>query len=183
MTRQTAYQILIKYLKNPVLLKHSLATEAAMRSLAPYFGEDVETWGITGLLHDADYDKSKGNPDKHGLLLSKLEPNSIPGTVEHAINAHNFEFTHIQPNSKLDWALLICDELTAIIYDFAIREHKNLKELTSEIILSKLNDPNAFKGAKKENVFLCNEKLGISLEKLISNVLSSMQAIAHELNL
>ena len=66
MTRETAYQILTKHLTNPNLLKHCLAAEATMRALAPKFNGDVDEWGITGLLHDADYEKAKGHPEQHG---------------------------------------------------------------------------------------------------------------------
>jgi len=181
MTRQTAYKILTKYLTNQVLLKHSLATEAVMRAIAPYFNEDVEEWGITGLLHDADYDKSKGHPQKHGLLLFKLEPNSIPSNIEHAINAHNYEFTKIEPESKLDWALLICDELTAIIQDMATSKNKKLSDVGVDLIFSKIqNFPDK---TKQKDILRCEEKLGIKIEKLIVIALSSMEEVVNDLDL
>lgn len=184
MTRDTAYYILTKHLKNPVLLKHSLATEAVMRALAPQFKDDPDTWGITGLLHDADYEAAKGHPEKHGMLLFKLEPNEIPSVIEHAIKAHNFEETHIQPESPMDWAMYCCDELTGIIMSIAqTLKSKKIADVSSDIILEKLQDKNFAKDAHKEKILLCEEKLGIPLREFIQTTLKTMQGIHEELSL
>ena len=95
MTRDLAYLILNKYLTNKNLIKHCLATEATMRALARYYKEDEDKWGITGLLHDADYEMSKGYPEKHGLLLFEKEVNTIPSDIAHAIKAHNYQYTKV----------------------------------------------------------------------------------------
>jgi len=184
MTRETAYQILTKYLKNDKLLKHSLATESVMRALAYRLNQSTEEWGLAGLLHDADYDRTKGHPELHGLELFKLEPNSIPSHVEHAIQAHNSEFTHIKPTSPLDFALLCCDDLTVIIMYLALKtKEKKLSEITSEIILTKLKDKHFAKDANKEHIYLSESKLGIPTAELITIALRSMQAIHTTLGL
>jgi predicted hydrolase (HD superfamily) len=184
MTRATAYQILTKYLTNPQLIKHSLATEATMRSLAPRFAGDVEDWGITGLLHDADYEKAKGHPEKHGLLLFKLEPNSIPTNVQHAIEAHNFAFTNIKPTSSLDWALYCSDELTALIMTITLStKSQQLAGLTPDDIIQKIRQKNFEKNANKESVYLCESKLNIPAPEFIAMALKAMQAIHEVLGL
>lgn len=194
MTRELAFHILTKHLSNPVLLKHSLAVEAVMRALAPKFNGNVEDWGITGLLHDADYEKSKGMPDKHGILLFELEPNSIPNIIEHAIKAHNFEFTKVQPESPMDWALYCCDELTGIVMALSeVSKDKPARNASSsdaggklvlptkDIVLQKLQDKKFLKNVKKEKIFLCVEKLGIPLEEFIDITLKAMQGIHEDL--
>src|SRR6185503_14167876 len=121
---------------------------------AGQFGQDADEWGITGLLHDADYEKAKGNPEQHGLLLSKLEPNSIPSKIEHAIQAHNFEFTKVLPTSPMDWALACCDELTGIILELAERtQDKKLQSLTPTFVTGKLQGSLAKKEYTK-SIFL-----------------------------
>ncbi len=183
MTRQTAYKILIRYLSNPTLLKHSLATEITMRALAPRFGEDVEEWGITGLLHDADYEKSKGHPEQHGLLLFQLEPNSIPTVIEHSIKAHNYEETHVIPESKMDWALACCDELTGVIFTLTQKQKENtLTTLTPAIVMQALQEKNLPKEVK-EKISLCETKLDIPLTDFVAITLSAIQQIAPELGL
>lgn len=184
MTRETAYYILTKHLTNPILLKHSLATEATMRALAPLFEGDGNEWGITGLLHDADYEKAKGHPEKHGLLLFQMEPNSIPSRIEHAIEAHNFEFTKIKPESPMDWAIYCCDNLTGIIATIASTQpDKKLASLTTDFVIKKLQQKDFAKGANKQAIYLCEEKLGIPLEGFVQTTLIAMQQIHKELEL
>lgn len=196
MTRKTAYEILTKHLTNPNLLKHCLAAEATMRALAPKFNGDVEQWGITGLLHDADYDKSKGHPERHGLLLFELEPNSIPSVIEHAIKAHNFEETGIAPESPMDWAIYCCDQLTGLIVaatlihparnadaSVAGGPDKKLASVDVDFVLNRMKKKDFAKGAKREPIYLCEEKLGIPLRDFVGITLKAMQGIHKELGL
>lgn len=184
MTRDAAYQILIKHLSNQNLLRHSFAAEAAMRSLARKLGHDEEVWGITGLLHDADYEKAKGHPEEHGLLLFKLEPNTIPTVIEHAINAHNYQFTKVLPASSLDWAITCCDQLTGLIVAAAlVRKEKTLASVTPDFVIKKMKEKSFAKGADRTQIYYCEEKLGLPLEEFVEIVLKAMQAIAPQLGL
>ncbi len=184
MIRATAWEILNKYLTNPNLIKHCLATEVTMRALAPRFQGDVDEWGVTGLLHDADYEKAKGHPEKHGLLLFKLEPNSIPTVIEHAIESHNYEYTKVMPESPMDWGIYCCDQLTGLIVASAlIHPDKKLASLTVEFILNRMKQKDFAKGANREAILMCQEKLGIPLEEFVKITLTAMQGIHEELSL
>lgn len=184
MTRETAYKILTKHLSNPNLIKHCLAAEAAMRALAPSFDADPNVWGITGLLHDADYDKSKGHPEEHGLLLFQLEPNSIPSVIEHAIKAHNYEETHVKPESPMDWAIYCCDQLTGLIVAAAlVHPDKKLMSVSVDFVLNRMKQKDFAKGARREPIYLCEEKLGIPLRDFVELVLVAMQGVHKELGL
>lgn len=184
MTRQTAYEIITKHLTNQNLLKHCLAAEATMRALALRLNGDPEEWGVTGLLHDADYEKAKGHPEEHGLLLFKLEPNSIPIKIEYAIKAHNYEFTKVMPDSQMDWAITCCDQLTGLVVAAAlIHPDKKLSSLTPEFIINRMKQKDFARGAKREPIYLCEEKLGIPLEEFVTITLTAMQQIAPELGL
>src|SRR4051794_23468774 len=121
MTRAAAYEILTKYIKNPNLIKHCLAAEVTMKALykrlvphAHQTGVGEEIWGITGLLHDADYEMSKGYPEKHGLLLFEQEQ-YIPMDIAQAIKSHNYHYTNVMPHDVMDWAITCCDQLTGLI--------------------------------------------------------------------
>ncbi|HXS14819.1 MAG TPA: HD domain-containing protein [Candidatus Saccharimonadales bacterium] len=184
MTRQSAWEILSKYLTNPTLIKHCLATEATMRALATRFDDDVDVWGITGLLHDADYEKSKGHPEEHGVLLFKFEPNAIPTVIEHAIEAHNYTYTNIMPESKMDWAITCCDQLTGIIYAAALtQKDKKLSSLTVDFVTEKLRQKDFALGANRDAIYLCEEKLGIPLGEFVGITLTAMQGVHEELGL
>ena len=184
MTREDAYQILTKHLTNPKLIQHSLAAEAAMRALAKHFNADPETWGITGLLHDADYEKAKGHPEEHGLLLFQLEPNTIPTVIEHAIESHNYQFTQVLPNTLMDWSITCCDQLTGLIVAATlISKDKKLAKITPEFVLKKMKEKSFAKGADRQQIYLCEEKLQIPLEEFVTIVLQAMQGIASQLGL
>lgn len=182
MTRKLAEEILHKYLTNPNLIKHCLAAEAAMRALARYFGEDEEKWGITGLLHDADYEMSKGFPEKHGKLLFEKEPNTIPSDIEYAIKSHNYENTNVMPKSKMDWAITCCDQLTGLIIACTlVTPEKKLPLLTNEFVMKKMRSSGFAKGADRKQIYLCEEKLGIPLIEFVTIILVAMQGIHEEL--
>lgn len=184
MTRTTAYEILTKYLDNQNLIKHCLAAEATMRALARYFGEDEDVWGITGLLHDADYQLSKGHPEKHGMLLFEKEPNIIPTDIEHAIKSHNYHYTHVNPENNLDWSITCCDQLTGLIVACAlVTPEKKLATLTNEFVLKKLRTSGFAKGADRAQIYLCEAKLGIPLIEFVTIALTAMQEISTELGL
>lgn len=181
MTRDKAFSILTTYLKNPNLIKHCLACEATMKELAKKFNGNEEEWGITGLLHDADYELTKETPDKHGLLLFEKEPN-IPENIAHAIKSHNYLRTKVLPESSLDWAITCCDQLTGLIVAATlVLPDKKLASLTTESILKKMKDKSFAKGAMREPILLCEEKLGISLNEFVTITLRAMQGISREL--
>jgi predicted hydrolase (HD superfamily) len=183
MTRQEAWELLQKYLDNQALIKHCLAAEATMRALARYYGEDEDVWGITGLLHDADYQLSKGHPEKHGLLLFEKEKD-IPDDIAHAIKAHNYEYTAVMPESKLDWAITCCDQLTGLIVACAlVTPEKKLKNITNDFVMRRLKSPSFAKGADRKQIYLCEEKLGIPLIEFVTITLNAMTDISDELGL
>ncbi len=198
MTRQEAYQILTKYLTNKNLIKHCLATEATMKALYKrltpkdaYDPSVEEKWGITGLLHDADYELAKGQPEVHGLLLfdpnlagAKPLENPIEEDIAYAIRAHNYQNTKVMPKSPMDWAITSCDQLTGLIVAAAlVHPDKKLASISLEFILNKFNEKSFAKGADRGSILLCSEKLGMSLSEFIEITLKAMQSISGDLAL
>ena len=191
LSRDEAYQILTKYVKNQNLIKHCLAAEVAMKAIYRYIYQGTpqdpameEEWGITGLLHDADYELAKGRPEVHGTLLFEKEPRHIPDNIAYAIKAHNYEKTLVLPKSKLDWAIACCDQLTGLIVACAlIHPDKKLSPLTVDFILKRFNEKSFAKGADRRSIEKCEEKLGIPLPEFIDITLKSMQSISNELGL
>lgn len=195
MTRAGAFTILTKYLHNKNLLKHSLAAEAGMKGIYRYItpqqeqsSKDEEAWGIAGLLHDVDYEiaQETSQLDKHGLLIFEdgREPNSIPKNIAHAIKSHNFEDTKVMPENMMDWAIYCVDQLTGLIVAGAlVHPDKKLSSLTTDYIFKRFGEKSFARGAKRESIQQCEEKLGIQLKEFISIVLKSMQEIHVELEL
>lgn len=190
MQREKAYQILTKYLKNPNLIKHCLACEATMKSLCKRLipnssSAEKEKWAMVGLLHDADYELTKDTPQKHGLLIfEKEDPGKFPNEVVYAIQAHNYEETKIPPKSLLDWSIIACDQLTGLIVAAAlIHPEKKLVPLTSDFVLKRFQQKAFAKGANRQTIKLCQDKLAIPLVEFVQITLSAMQDISPSLGL
>lgn len=193
MTREEAYTLLTKYLTNKNLIKHSLACEVGMQALARKFQAsnpksqiDENEWGITGLLHDIDYEVAQKENllDKHGILLFERNEITLPEKIAYAIQAHNFHSTNIQPKSHMDWAIVCVDRLTGLIVAAAlVLPDKKISSLTAESVLKRFREKSFAKGASRESIQLCEEKLGIPLPEFIDITLKSMQSINDSLGL
>jgi len=193
MTRDEAFQILKSLIKNENLIKHHLAAEAAMKAIyewiqnsknLPIVAAEEELWGLTGLLHDADYELSKQHPEKHTLVLEKKIGKKIDPGVMNAIKYHNYKYTKVEPKSYMDLAIYACDELTGLIIASAlIHPDKKLASVTVDFVLNRFNEPNFAKGADRNQIKTCEEKLQIPLNDFIAIVLSTMQKIAPQLGL
>ncbi|MGH7246272.1 MAG: lysine--tRNA ligase, partial [Candidatus Levyibacteriota bacterium] len=117
MTRDEAYSLLTTHMQNKNLIKHCLAAEVAMRGIYKHLHandfakETQEMWGITGLLHDVDYEvaQKENKLDKHGILLFERDPNFIPEPMARAIKSHNYHSTGVHPESDLDYAITCVD--------------------------------------------------------------------------
>ena len=92
-SREEALSLLKQNLENQNLVKHCLAVEAIMRELAEYLGEDKEKWGLVGLIHDIDYEKTKDNPKIHGILALEVLKGKVDEEILKAVKSHNFENT------------------------------------------------------------------------------------------
>lgn len=191
MNRDEAYKTLESLIKNENLIKHHLACEAAMKALykrltplASQNPEDEQKWGLVGLLHDADYEQSKNHPEKHTLILEQKIGSRIPPDVMYAIKSHNWQNNGVEPKSYMDWSIYCSDELTGLIIAAAlIHPDKKLASLTPEFVIKRFAEPSFARGASREQIRLCEQKLTIPLNEFIEIVLKSMQEIAPELGL
>ncbi len=196
MTHEQAYILLTKYLKNKNLIKHCRSCEVAMQALCKHLHpdateEEIQTWGITGLLHDVDYEiaQEKNMLDKHGLLifdktLIGIEETTFPERIKHAIQAHNYEHTQVMPASDLDWGIACIDQLTGLIIAAAlVRPDKQLSSVDTTTVLKRFKEKSFAKGASRESIQNCEEKLGIPLDQFITITLQAMQEIHQELGL
>lgn len=188
MTRQQAYELLTKYLKNPNLIKHSLAAEASMKAIyntlysEDYDQSEEEKWGIVGLLHDVDYEIAQKDLTKHGLLIFEHEQ-SIPDDIAHAIKAHN-PLTGVEPGNLMDWGIRCVDQLTGLIVAATlVHPDKKLASITPEFVLNRMKEKSFAKGAMREPILMCSEKLGIPLKSFVQITLKAMQGIHEDLGL
>jgi len=184
MDRDSAFKLLQKNLKNKNLIKHCLALEAAMRKLAEHFGEDQETWGLAGLLHDLDYEETLNDPQKHTLVaVEKLKETNAPEEIINIIKAHNSEALGIKRESKAEKAIYAADPLTGLIVAAAlIHPDKRLNSIDTKFVLNRFREGGFARGSNREQIKTCSD-LGLSLEEFVTLGLSAMQEISDELEL
>ena len=180
-TREEALQLLNEWVENPSLRNHMKSVEAAVRFYARKFGEDEETWGLAGLLHDLDWEKY---PEEHPLkAVEELRRRGYPEEVLHAILAHRADFTGVEPETQLDRTLFACDELTGLITATALMRPNGIDDLEPKSVMKKMKDRAFAAGVDREEVRRGTELLGVELAEHIANVIEAMRGIAKELGL
>jgi uncharacterized protein len=180
-TRQEAYELVKPRFSNKNLFSHVLAVEAVMRELAAHFSQDVELWGLAGLLHDLDYEETMNTPERHTLVTEELlKPYDLPPEVIHAIKSHN----HLAPlDSMMDKALFAADPVTGLIVAATLMHpDRQLASIETEFVLRRFKVAGFARGANREQISSC-ESLGLSLEEFIAIALSGMQKISGQLGL
>lgn len=179
--------ILQKYVKNKGLYKHALAVSFAMGELADYFKEDIQLWETVGLFHDMDWELTKENPKNHAKKTTEilLHEKITDERIHNAILSHNFAYNdHNAPNSRLEWSLYCCDELTGLIIATAlVQPNKKLSSVTIKSILKKFNSHNFAMAVDREQIKICEEKLHITLNSFIEIILRGLQKNALDLGL
>ncbi len=183
-SRDEALKILNDNIKSQNLIKHSLAVEAIMRGLAKFFKEDEEKWGILGLLHDIDYEKTRDKPEEHSLIGSQmLKEMGFEEEFTRAVASHN-EIHNILPDSLMAKALFISDPLSGLIVaSTLVLPSKKISDLTAENVLNRFKEKAFARSVNRQHILKCEEFLNLSLEKFIEIALNSMQQIATDLGL
>ncbi|HHX87962.1 MAG TPA: HDIG domain-containing protein [Firmicutes bacterium] len=183
MDRESALALLKSQVKNKNLIKHMLATEAVMSSLAKQFNQDEALWALTGLLHDLDYDQTAQQPEKHGLVGARmLEDKGLPPELVQAVKAHNDALGE-ERETLLDKALYAVDPVTGLLVAAAlIHPQKKLSAIDVDFVLNRFKEKSFARGANREQIESCRE-IGLSLEDFIELSLAAMQNISGELGL
>jgi len=186
-SRDQAVELLHSKMQNVNLRRHSYCVEAVMRALAENLGGDVDKWGILGLLHDGDYEVTKDDWTKHTLLMMDWlkETGEHDEELHRAFKSHNHVHTNNNPpDSLMEWALFCCDELTGFIVAVAlIRPDKKLASVDVDSIIKKFGQKEFAKAVKREDIYMCEEKLGIPLREFVQLALGAMQKISDNIGL
>jgi putative nucleotidyltransferase with HDIG domain len=187
-SRDEALAIMHEYTASDSLRKHMLSVEAAMRAYAEKFGEDPDHWGITGLVHDFDYERfpneAHSPTEEHpaeGVRI--LRARGFPEDILQAILGHA-RYSGVARDSKMAKTLFAVDELTGLITATAlVRPTKNLMEVEARSVRKKMKDKAFARGVSREDVTEGAADLGVDLDEHISFVITAMQGIAPELGL
>ncbi len=184
-SRAEAYALLCEWVESESLRRHMLAVEAAMRAYARHYNEDEELWGLTGLLHDLDYERFADMADTENghprTELRLFRARGYPAPLIHAVEAHA-TFLGVPAEARLDKALLACDELTGLIQACAyVRPDRDIRNVELKSVKKKWKDK-AFTAAidRQENMHFI-EALGVPFDEHVQRVLDAMKEIADEL--
>lgn len=183
-TKERAIEILHENIKNKNLRKHHYGVAAAMKRLALELGGDPTVWEIVGLLHDADYEKTKDQMDQHTILLAEiLAGEDLGDEIIRCIQSHASEHTGVLPSTAMDYALLSCDDLTGLIVAVALVHPEKLAGVSVESVLKKFGAKAFAASVNRDKITKCEQNLNIPLEKFVGLVLEAMQAEAEILGL
>ena len=177
-----------EYTASDSLRKHMLSVEAAMRAYADRFGEDVERWGITGLIHDFDYERfpneAHSPTEEHpaeGVRI--LRARGYPEDILDAILGHA-NYSGVPRISKMSKTLFAVDELTGLITATAlVRPSRSVLEVEAKSVKKKMKDKAFARGVNRDDVTNGAADLGVDLEEHIAFVIQAMQAVAPSLGL
>lgn len=192
--REEALAFLNGKIENKNIVKHMIAAEALMGAvydvLTQKGEEDLggtrEEWMMAGLLHDGDYSQEVPVEEQGKRVTQWLREKGyeIPENVAYAMAAHNFHNNKAEPKSKMDWALFCGDSLTGLVVAATlVLPSRKLSDLTGENILRRFAEKRFAAGTRREDIALCQEKLGISLEEFVKIGLAAMREVAKDLGL
>ena len=181
MKRNDALTIVQEYVKNENLIRHMFAVEAAMDYYAEKFGEDMEMWGITGLLHDFDWEihPSLEQHPQDGAPI--LRQRGVPEVIVRAILSHA-DHTGVPRQTRMEKCLSACDEITGLITAVAlVRPSRSLSDLEAKSVKKKWKDRAFAAGANREEIENAANEFGVDLWEHVDNVIYAMRRIAPQL--
>ncbi|MBD3278154.1 MAG: HDIG domain-containing protein [Candidatus Aegiribacteria sp.] len=181
--RREALELLRNNLQNENLVKHCLASEAVMRKLADDRGQDTETWGLTGLLHDLDYKLTSEDPSRHGIAAAEMLEGKLPEESLKAIKAHNQEYTGVERESDLEHLLAAGESLTGLIVAVAlVYPGKKLAPVKVKSVTKRMRMTAFARSVPRETIREC-EKAGYDLRQFVELALEAMKEISDDLGL
>jgi len=183
MNRQEALESVRANVENGNLVKHMLATEAIMRTLARRMGEDENEWGLAGLLHDIDVELTEGDMSSHSKLGADLARDmGASESIANAILCHN-ETHGVAPETSMEKALFCADPLTGLITAAVlVRPDKKIESLEAKSVRKRFKEKSFAAGANREQIARCAD-IGFELDEFIAIGVDAMKGIAPHLGL
>lgn len=184
MTRATAWEILNEFTANPSLIKHALAVEAAMRHYAGVFGADPDTWGLTGLLHDFDYERWPDPPEHTRQGAAILRQRQVPEEIVGAILSHaEWNLADYPRDTRLRQSLFAVDELCGFITAVAMVRPGRLEGLEPASVKKKMKQKSFAAAVSRDDIQQGAELLGVTLDQHIAHCIAALQGVRGQLGL
>jgi putative nucleotidyltransferase with HDIG domain len=174
LSRQEAWDLLREWTESDSLRRHMLAVEAAMRAYAPRFDGDVELWGLTGLLHDLDYERYPDLTDGHPRhALRELEARGYPPELVRAVASHA-DFLGVSRDSPMEKCLFAVDELCGFVLAVAYVRPERLQGMTPKSVKKKLKQPSFAAAVNREELLRGAEELGVDFDQHLTIVIAAL---------
>jgi len=181
--RAAAWGLLTEFTQSESLRKHALAVEACMRAYARKVGGDEELWGVTGLLHDFDYERWPSLDDHPYRGNEILAERGWPEEIRRAIMSHA-EYSGVTRDTPMEKALFACDELAGFITACAlVKPGKSLAEVEAKSVRKKMKDKAFARSVNRDDIVNGAADLSVELEEHIAFCIEAMKLIAGELGL
>jgi putative nucleotidyltransferase with HDIG domain len=180
LSREDAWSLLCEWTESDSLRRHMLAVEAAMRAYARKLGEDEELWGLTGLLHDLDYERYPSLEDGHPrYALRELEARGYPPELVRGVASHA-DFLGVPRESRMEKTLYAVDELCGFILAVAYVRPDGLNGMTPKSVKKKLKTPAFAAAVSREDVVKGAEELGVDFDEHLAFVIEALASRADE---
>jgi putative nucleotidyltransferase with HDIG domain len=181
LSRDAALALLEEWVASDSLRRHCLAVEAAMRAQARARGADEELWGLTGLLHDLDYERYPDPDSGHPrMAMAELERLGYPPELIRAVASHA-DYLGVARESEMERALAAVDELCGFILACAYVRPTGIHGLTAKSVRKKLKQPSFAAAVNRGEIARGAEELGVELDQLIGDVVAALEPLAAEL--
>ncbi len=182
--RDEALALVKEHIKNPNLIKHSLASEAVLRAVAEYLREDVEKWGLTGLLHDLDTELEPDLATHTTVTVRILRERGVDEEIVEAIRLHNLQaYPGEKRTTLLQHGLAAGETITGLIIASAlVRPDKSLNSVKVKSVRKRYKEKAFARGANREIIAEC-EDIGIPLADFCNISLMAMQTISEQMEL
>ncbi|MEM3091148.1 MAG: HDIG domain-containing protein [Candidatus Pacearchaeota archaeon] len=188
-TRERAWELILKYNKHEPDLIHYLESEAVMEGLAEYFGEDVKYWGMLGLLHDIDWGITKNNIATHLTKVNEiLKDFGFDDKFIETLVSHGYGFKELPHlankirTEKVQYCLAAAETVTGLIHAYALMRGKKITGMDVNGLMKKFKDK-TFAAKIDRNVIKEIEYTGLSLEKFFEIAIESIKKIKNKVGL
>ena len=183
LSRPEAWSLFCEWTQSPSLRKHVLAVEAAMRAYARRLGEDEEMWGITGLLHDLDYERHPDLETGHPrIALEELERRGYPAEMVRAVASHA-DRLGVSRDSPMEKTLYAVDELCGFVMACAYVRPTGIHGLTPKSVKKKLKTPAFAAAIDREELRAGAEALGVDFGEHLAFVIAALEEHSEQLEL
>jgi len=182
-TRKDALSLLMQYNQSESLIKHALSVEAVMRHFASIYHEDIERWGIIGLIHDLDYEQY---PEQHCSMTRKiLEKEKWPEDYIRSVVSHGWGIcSDTEPVHIMEKVLYTVDELTGLVTaSVLVRPSRSIFDLEVRSVKKKWNMKNFAAGASREVIEKGAIMMDRDLDFIIQETITGMKKVATNIGL